>query len=48
MYNKEIVNAIKTSAYRNYSEGYVSINTARVNLNPTAYTKRIRVFEDGK
>jgi hypothetical protein len=58
MYNKEVVKAMKTSANRNYGEGYVSINTNTVNLNPTNYgppplrggvpRKRLRIIKNGK
>jgi hypothetical protein len=48
MYNKEVVQAIKISGVRNYGEGYVSIHTDKVSLNPTNYRKRLRIVKNGK
>lgn len=49
MYNMEIIEGvIKTSSYKNYSEGSVIIKDDEINLNPTSYNKRERIFKNGK
>jgi len=48
MYNREVVDATKVSSRRNYKDGYVSISNDIVKLNPTSYTKRLRVIHKDK
>lgn len=50
MYNMDIINyATKTTSSINYQEGSVIIrNKKDITLNTNVYTKRERIFENGK
>nr|AAO37819.1 DNA polymerase [Blumeria hordei] len=49
MHNMEILEgSVKTSSYKDYSKGCVLIKDEKVNLNPTSYNKRKRIFVKDK